>query len=148
MVTQAGSGGTPYILTRAQDMDQSTEFGGALVAVKNLGTDNDNTIWFSSNAESVTVGTTAVTFVSLNSPVSLTGADPIEVSGGVVSLTLDPGASLVSGPSGLYVDFTKGTYAQNIGNGSATSIVVTHNLGTQDVKVSLRQVASPYATVS
>lgn len=36
-------------------------------------------------------------------------------------------------------------YVANIGDGSTTSIVVTHNLGTRDVQVTLRQVASPYS---
>jgi hypothetical protein len=37
--------------------------------------------------------------------------------------------------------------AATIGNGSATSIVVTHNLNTRDLQVSLFEVASPYAQV-
>jgi hypothetical protein len=35
----------------------------------------------------------------------------------------------------------------SVGNGSATSIVVTHNLNTRDVQVQLFEVASPYAQV-
>ena len=38
-------------------------------------------------------------------------------------------------------------YAANIGNGTDTTIVVTHGLGTQDVAVSVRLVASPYSQV-
>lgn len=38
-------------------------------------------------------------------------------------------------------------YAATIGDGVATSIVVTHNLGTRDVQVELAETASPYATV-
>lgn len=38
-------------------------------------------------------------------------------------------------------------YSVAVGNGSATSIVVTHNLNTQDVTVMLRETASPYNIV-
>lgn len=54
-----------------------------------------------------------------------------------------------AGAKGFY-DLPVGTvrkYAASIGDAAATSIVVTHNLNTQDVQVSLREVAAPYAQV-
>lgn len=39
------------------------------------------------------------------------------------------------------------SYSETIGNGSATSFTITHNLGTRDVGVTVRQTASPYAEV-
>lgn len=38
-------------------------------------------------------------------------------------------------------------YAANIGDGTAATIIVTHNLGTMDITVSLREVATPYNAV-
>ena len=37
------------------------------------------------------------------------------------------------------------SYVENFGDGTATSYVITHGLGTRDVIVQVRQVASPYA---
>lgn len=39
-------------------------------------------------------------------------------------------------------------YSALIGNGSSTSIVVTHNLGTRDVSVGVREAASPYKFIT
>lgn len=60
------------------------------------------------------------------------------------------GSGLVETGSGLGVDFNvvgRQGFVTTIGNGSATSIVVTHNLGTQDVAVDVYRVASPFDTV-
>jgi len=51
-----------------------------------------------------------------------------------------------------YVDSHSGggsvsKYSVAVGNGSATSIVVTHNLGSRSVVVSVTKTASPYASV-
>lgn len=38
-------------------------------------------------------------------------------------------------------------YSVDVGDGSSTSIVVTHNLGTRDVQVEVYDTSSPWATV-
>lgn len=37
------------------------------------------------------------------------------------------------------------SYAADVGDGSSTTITVTHNLGTRDVQVAVREASSPYA---
>lgn len=39
------------------------------------------------------------------------------------------------------------TYSQDVGDGSTTAIVVTHNLNTRDVQVNLRMTGAPYTEV-
>jgi hypothetical protein len=62
-VTAVGSGGAPYVLTRATDADQtSTELRYGLATTITVGTLNSNKKFFMNNTAAITVGTTAVTF--------------------------------------------------------------------------------------
>lgn len=62
-VTTPGSGGTPYVLTRATDFDEDAEVdGGVLVSVQE-GTANAETTWMLSTDEPITVDTTSLTFI-------------------------------------------------------------------------------------
>ena len=148
-VTQLGSASVPYILTRHLDMDQATQFGGGFVPVENVGTTNANSLWLCNVANSITVGTTSVVFTQLNSSTALSGSTSVSVSGNVASVIVAPSGGVLSGASGLYLDGTVGVkkYAASLGDGSTLSYTITHNLGTQDVVVSLYQAASPYAEV-
>lgn len=66
VVTQVGSGGTPYILTRATDFDtpgtgvDQIDEGDFFLVVN--GTTNENSAWVQQTAPPLTVGTTAIVF--------------------------------------------------------------------------------------
>ena len=150
VVTTLGTAAVPYVLTRQVDMDQSTEFGGSFIAVENRGTAWANSLWLCNVINTITVGTTPVTFTQLNAATTYLQGNGISISGGVVSSVVAPAGGLSLSASGLALDTTVATrkYASDVGDGATTSVVVTHNLGTVDVVVGLYGKASPFAEVT
>ena len=76
VVTQVGSAGTPYILTRSTDMDsvgtgvdQIDEGDFFLVT---SGTANANTAWVQQTPPPITIGTTALVFQQFSAPITYT----------------------------------------------------------------------------
>lgn len=62
-VTNIGSGSTGWVLTRANDYNQSAEMNAGDGFYVELGTANKNTTWVQQTAAPITVGTTAITFI-------------------------------------------------------------------------------------
>ena len=84
VVTQVGSAGTPYILTRATDfdsvgtgVDQIDEGDFFLVTG---GTANINTAWVQQTAPPITIGTTAIVFQQFSAPITYTAGTGLSES--------------------------------------------------------------------
>jgi hypothetical protein len=84
VVTQVGSAGTPYILTRATDfdtvgtgVDQIDEGDFFLVT---SGTANANTAWVQQTAPPITIGTTAIVFQQFSAPITYTAGTGLNES--------------------------------------------------------------------
>ena len=84
VVTQVGTAGTPYILTRATDfdtvgtgVDQIDEGDFFLVT---SGTANANTAWVQQTAPPITVGTTAIVFQQFSAPITYTAGTGLSES--------------------------------------------------------------------
>lgn len=86
-ITAPGDGGTPFILTRATEMDTAAEFPGAYIIVEDAGTANANSFWVCTNSANPTVGTTAITFAQLNGATQLVQGTGITISGNTISVT-------------------------------------------------------------
>jgi phage-related tail fiber protein len=112
--------------SRAADFDASSEVLGALVFVSQ-GTTQGNSNWQMTTDAPITIGSTALVWVQTNGGTSYTAGNGILISGGVISA--DP--AVVARKA-----------SATIGDGSATTITVTHNLNTQDVAVSVKEVSS------
>jgi len=68
IVTDLGSGGAPYVLTRAQDADQANanEVAQGLMVIVNEGTANATKPFVLTQSAAITMGTTALTFAEFD----------------------------------------------------------------------------------
>lgn len=113
-VTQAGSAGTPFILTRNVNMDTTAEFATAFIPVEDAGTANSNSLWLCTNSADPTVGTTAIAFVQLNKGTDLQAGTGITISGNTVSInTSYVGQTSIT---------TLGTITTGVWNGTAIAV--------------------------
>ena len=134
--------------TRATDADTAAEIKQAAVFVQE-GTVNADNAFVLSNNGTITLGTTALVFVTFSSATvpaaSTTVAGKVQLADATAaeaksstSLALTP-ASVINFP--IKKLFT-------IGDGSSTSLTCTHNLGTKDVMVQIRDASTDAVVIA
>jgi hypothetical protein len=138
-------------LTRATDGVQG-ELTAAATFVVSEGTNKGTAVvtsaptqWTLATADPITIGTTALVFNQSGAAgTTYTGTNGVAVAGSVISAAVVASGGISAVAGGLQVDRTKTPqlFASTIGDGSTTSIVVTHNLGTKDVIIALREVVT------
>lgn len=136
--------GAAVAMTRAADADTGTELApGTAVTVTEGATYGDKSYLITSDT-AITIGTTAMTWGLLGGGQTYTGQNGVNVSGSVISGVAAASGGLITNASGFSVDTAIVTrkLSGNLGNGSLTTIAVVHNLGTKDVQVGLREVAT------
>jgi hypothetical protein len=134
-------------LVRAADADTAGELTpGTAVSVAE-GTVNADKVFVVISDAAITIGTTAQTWGQLGGAGSYSAGNGVSVAAGVISAVAQAGGGVNVGAGGIALDpsIAARKYSASIGNGSATSIAVTHGLGTKDVAVTLRQNADDAA---
>lgn len=112
--------------TRAPDFDANGELVGATVFVSE-GTTNNNTTWNMTTDAPIVIGTTDLVWAKTGGGTSYTAGNGIQINAGVIAIDDAVVARKMSA---------------TVGDGSATTVTVTHNLNTQDVVVSVREVST------
>lgn len=134
--------------TRATDADATGEISNGTVVYVEEGT-NAGQIWVCSSTSATpwVPGSSSSTWTQFSGAADITATAPIKKTGNNLSLDLETNGGLEVNAGKLRVA-TSGTgavarkYSETIGNGSLTTIDVTHSLGTKDVVVSVREVAT------
>lgn len=111
---------------RATDFDTGAEALGAAVFVSE-GSTQGNQQWVMTTDAPISIGTTALVFAQFGGGTSYTAGNGISIVGSVIAL--DPAVAARKASA-------------TIGDGTATTLTLTHNLNTQDVAVSVREVAT------
>ena len=135
------SSGAP---TRATDADTGGELAPGTAVSVNEGTANGDKVFHIISDAAITIGTTSQTWAALGGGTTYTGSNGVNVSGSAISGVAAPSGGLTVGGTGFAVDTTivARKASGNIGNGSLTSIPFTHSLGTKDIVVAVRDVAT------
>lgn len=134
-VSTAGATGVSLVLTRRADADSTAELAsGATVSVMQ-GTVNGDKVYTLTNDTPPTLDTDALTFGVVGGGASYTAGNGLSLVGSTFSVNPASGGGISVAAGGVSVDRTKvpNLYAQDIGDGSTTTITVTHSLSTQDI---------------
>ena len=147
-LTTVGSGSTNWVLTRATDFDSAVEIAGGDFTFVDTGSTLANTGWVQVD-EVTTVGTDPIVWQQFSGAGTYTASNGVQLVGSNFSGVVVSGGGLTVGAGGFDIDsaVVVKKYAANVGNGSATSYTITHNLGTKDVTVAVYDNSSPYAEV-
>lgn len=137
-------------LTRSSDADgsgsQGSELRGGTTVYVTAGTANgDKAFVITTPNGDVAIGTDAITWSQFGGGgTTYSAGNGLQLIGTTFSVLLDSNSGLSVSGTGLKVDTSvmARKYAQNVGNGSSTSIAVTHNLATRDVVVSVHDAST------
>lgn len=141
--------GAAAAMTRPADFATgAVEHPGASVFVEG-GATGLNTTWTMNTTADVTVDTNNQTWTQSGGAGSLTFNAPLTKAGSVVSLNNGNPLPIANGGTGAATASgartnlaAAGKFAATIGDGAATTFVVNHNLGTEDVTVAILDMAS------
>lgn len=148
--------------SRATDADTAAEVLQAAVFVQEGSTLAD-TLWVGTANAPLTLGTTALPFAQMGAGTLPTAGAGLTLTGNTLDVGAGIGITVGADTVGLTVPVSVanggtnattaaaartslgavGKFAASIGDGAATSYVVTHNLGTTDVQAFVFRVAAP-----
>lgn len=145
-LTQTGSGGTPWKLTRRGDADTSAEMTSGVYVWVMQGSFID-TGWLLTTVDPIVLNTTTLAFTQVSALGQITAGAGLTKTG--ASLDVGQGTGIIVNANDIAIDpsVVVRKAAATIGDNASTTIDVVHGLNSSDVDATLRQVASPFQRV-
>ena len=119
--------------TRALDADQNGEITPGAFWFVEEGTTWGKSQWRCNNTGAIVIGTTGITIVTFGAAAAYTGGAGLLLTGNDFSVGQGAGILVTADAIAIDTSVVARKVAATIGDASATSFVVTHNLGTLDV---------------
>lgn len=144
-------GNTAGAWTRATSEDQTNEMIAGALWLVTEGTVYAGSQWRQATTGAVTVGTTSLSIVQFSAAVPYSAGNGISpIAGGLITVLADPvtGGGISVTSAGVKVDTSvvARKFSQTLST-SATSYVITHNLGTRDIMAQVALAASTFDLV-
>lgn len=129
---------------RATDADATGEITPGAFWYVEEGTTQGATQWRVSNTGTVTLGTTPITINQFGGAATpYTAGNGLSLTGNQFASVAAPGSGLTVGPSGIGTDASVARiYGQAVGDGTASSFTITHNLNNARPLVQVWEVAT------
>jgi hypothetical protein len=129
---------------RAVDADATGEITPGAFWFVEEGTTYGKTQWRSENTGTITLGSTSITINQFGAAASYTASLGVQLVGNDIRAEVIASKGILASPTGLELDTAVAVrkFSANVGNGSLTSIAVTHSLGTKDVTIGVREVST------
>jgi hypothetical protein len=133
-VVTTNTAGSPFVLTRSNDMNVGAEFPGAFVFIES-GTVQADTGWVCTSDSPVTVGTTAIVFTQFSGAGQYTAntSAGLSLTGTVFSAKVDELTTSFDGYGNIIVKAGAQLTTPNIGNATGTSLSLTGTLTSASV---------------
>lgn len=148
VVTTVGTGANG-VWDRATDFDSDSEVTPNAFVFVEEGTTNADTGWVLTTNGPITLGGssgTSLAWTQFTGNGSIIAGAGLTQTGNQFDVGAGPGITVAADSVAIDTSVVTRKYAADL-TGSATSYVVTHNLNTRDVQVTIRETGTPYGAV-
>ena len=133
-------------MLRGSDADTSAKVTPNMFVFVESGTNYADTGWVLTTDGPITLGTTGLTFTQFFGPGQYVWGNGLANSGRTINVGAGTGITVAADTVAIDTAVVARKSSTTLST-SATSYVVTHNLNTRDVQVSVVQVGSPYGVI-